>query len=115
MTYQKFFRWLLPALMAVILLSPLLYWLTGVGQAAQGLSADIVRLPDGTMMSSPKAESLHSLALPMRIERMFIYPLLLLAFQLSGGAVRLRQWLEQRVPLVSSGDGGIPRPFEVVC
>ncbi len=97
MKYQKFFWWLLLAVAAIILISPLIYWLTGVGQAAEGLSADILRQPDGTVVSSPKAEALHSLVLPMRIERMLIYPLLLLAFQLSGGSIALRRWLGQRI------------------
>ncbi|MCL4302484.1 MAG: M48 family metallopeptidase [Anaerolineae bacterium] len=91
----------------IILVSPLIYWFTGIGQAAAGLTADISRLPDGTLASSPKAEALHSLSLPMRIERMFIYPLLLLAFQFSGGSLALRRWLEGKIAGVQgSGDAG---------
>ena len=56
MKYQKFFWWLLLAVAAIILISPLIYWLTGVGQAAEGLPADILRQPDGTVVSSPKAK-----------------------------------------------------------
>jgi STE24 endopeptidase len=81
----------------VILLSPLAYWGTGVGQAAGRLSAEIARALDGTLVSSPKAEALHRLALPMRVERLLVYPLLLAAFQLSGGALALRRWLEGKV------------------
>jgi STE24 endopeptidase len=98
------YRWIFLALAALILISPLLYWLTGIGQAAAGLSAEISRLPDGTLVSSPKAEALHSLSLPIRIERMFIYPLLLLTFQFSGGALALRRWVEQRVLYKQAGE-----------
>ncbi|NJN94910.1 MAG: hypothetical protein HC875_12820 [Anaerolineales bacterium] len=68
------YRWLFLSLALVILISPLIYWSTGIGQAAGGLSAEISRLPDGTLLSSPKAEALHSLSLPMRLQRMLIYP-----------------------------------------
>jgi len=95
---QKIYRWLFLVLVAVILLSPLPYWLTGIGQSAHRLSAEITSLADGTLVSSPKAEARHSLMLPMRLERMVAYPLLLLAFQLSGGALVLRRWLEQETP-----------------
>ena len=97
MTHHRRYRWLLLSLALIILLSPLLYWSTGIGQAAAGLSAEISRQPDGTLLSSPKAEALHSLSLPMRLQRMLIYPLLLLAFQFSGGAVALRRWLEGKI------------------
>lgn len=99
---MKFYRWLFLTLVAIILLSPLLYWLTGLGQAAANLSAEIIRPPDGTLFSSPKAEVFHRLTLPMRIERLLIYPLLLLSFQFSGGSLALRRWLEKRVPTVLS-------------
>jgi len=98
---QRFFGWLFLALLLAILLSPIVYWLTGIGQSAQELAAEIGRQPDGTAFSSPKAEALHRLHLPMRIERMVIFPLLLLSFQFSGGAVALRRWLEQRVPVAN--------------
>ncbi len=97
MKFQRFFNWLSLSLVAIILISPLLYWFSGVGQAAPGLAAEITRLPDGSLISSPKAEALHSLLLPMRLQRLLIYPLLLLAFQFSGGAIGLRQWLERRL------------------
>ena len=102
MKFQRFFGWLSLILAAIILISPLLYWFTGVGQVAPGLPAEITRLPDGSLLSSPKAEALHSLLLPMRLQRLMIYPLLLLAFQFSGGAIALRQWLEQRLTRPSS-------------
>lgn len=91
------FRWLLLIVVAVILLSPLLYWSTGLGQNAAQLSVEITRQPDGTLVSSPKAGALHSLSLPMRIQRLLIYPLLLLAFYFSGGSLALRRWVEGRI------------------
>ena len=97
MKYQRLFGWLSLIIVAIILISPLFYWFTGIGQTAPELSAKITSLPDGTLVSSPKAEALHSLLLPMQLERLLIYPLLLLAFQFSGTAVALRQWLEQRL------------------
>lgn len=97
MNRSRYYRWLFLGLALLILVSPLIYGSTGIGQAAGGLSAEISRLPDGMLVSSPKAEALHSLSLPMRLQRMLIYPLLLLAFQFSGGAVALRQWLEGRI------------------
>ncbi|HXV97377.1 MAG TPA: hypothetical protein VEC93_03070, partial [Anaerolineae bacterium] len=94
---HRSYRWLFLLLALIILMSPLIYESTGIGQAAMGLPAEISRQPDGTLASSPKAEALHSLLLPMRIERMIIYPLLLISFQLSGGSLALRQWLERRI------------------
>jgi STE24 endopeptidase len=82
-------------LAVAILLSPLVYWLTGIGQSASQLSADITHAPDGRLVSSPKAVALHKLTLPIRIERLLIYPLLLIGFQLSGGALALRRWAER--------------------
>jgi STE24 endopeptidase len=97
LTRQQSFRWLFFVLLVVTLLSPLVYWSTGVGQAAGGLSAEVGRGPGGTLVSSPKAEALHRLTLPMRIERLLIYPLLLTCFQLGGGSLALRRWLDGRV------------------
>jgi len=97
MKRQNLFRWLFVLVLAAIILGPLPYWLTGIGQSAVELSAEISRAPDGTLVSSPKAEALHRLSLPMRIERLFVYPLLLLSFQLSGGALALRRYLEGRI------------------
>ena len=48
------------------------------------------------LQSSPKAEALHRLRLPMRLERLLIYPLLLFLMQYSGLAVKLRAWLTER-------------------
>lgn len=101
-TVHNFYRWLCLGLMVIILLGPVPYWLTGIGQAAGSLSAEIIRQPDGTLISSPKAEALHRLVLPQRIERMLLYPLLLLSFQLSGGAAALREWLEHRTSQMMS-------------
>lgn len=81
----------------IILISPLIYTATGIGQAASGLSAEIGRQPDGALTNSPKSEALHSLSLPMRVQRMLIYPLLLMTFQLSGEAIKLRNRLNTRV------------------
>lgn len=96
-------RWFFLAVVICLLFSPIFYWLTGIGQSAASLPADIVRLPDGTIASSAKAEALHRLTLPMRLELMFIYPLLLLGFQFSGGALALRRRLERRVEAVRPG------------
>jgi STE24 endopeptidase len=104
------YRWLFFFLALIILASPLIFWSTGVGQAAATLTAEISRLPDGTLVSSPKAEALHSLSLPIRIERMFLYPLLLLAFQFSGGSLALRRWLEGKIAGVQ-GSGGAGAKF----
>jgi hypothetical protein len=95
MKHQSRYRWLLVAVIAVILLGPLPYWLSGIGQSAAGLSAEITQRPDGTLISSPRAEALHSLGLPMGVERLFLYPLLLFCFQASGGALALRRWLDR--------------------
>jgi STE24 endopeptidase len=108
--FQQTQRWLLFSLIVIILISPLIYWYSGIGQAAAGLSAEITRLPDGILLSSPKAEALHSLSLPMRLQRMLIYPLLLLAFQFSGSAVALRRWLERSIP-GGQEDGGKISPL----
>jgi STE24 endopeptidase len=83
----------------VILISPLAYWLTGLGQAAAGLPASISYGLDGTLQSSPKAEALRILTLPISLERMLLYPLLLVAFQFSGLSVQLRQSIETRFDL----------------
>ena len=103
MKQHRPYLWLFLTVVVIILLSPLSYWSSGIGQAAAGLSAEISRQPDGTLISSPKAEALHSLSLPMRIERMLIYPLLLLSFQFSGGSLALRSWLERQVPIKMAG------------
>lgn len=87
---------LLSLTVVVILLSPLAFWLTGIGQAAPELRTSISYALDGTLQSSPKAEALRSLTLPIRLERMLLYPLLLLAFQFSGLSLRLRQIVEER-------------------
>lgn len=94
---ESIWKWFFFAILLIILLSPLAYWLTGIGQAAPGLSAEVRRGPDGMLLSSPKAEALHRLTLPMGVEQLLIYPLLLVAFQLSGGALALRRWLEGRI------------------
>ena len=100
MHHQKFWLYLFYFVIVLILLSPLLYWTTGIGQSANNLSAEISRNPDGMLVSSPKAEARHSLMMPMRIQRMIIYPLLLLAFQFSGVAITLRNRLEDLPVLV---------------
>jgi STE24 endopeptidase len=96
MKIQKLWRYICWALMLIILVSPFVYWSTGIGQSAADLSANIGRQPDGAPLSSPKAEAWHSLSLMIRLERLLIYPLLLLAFQFSGNAVTLRQRLETK-------------------
>ncbi len=101
-SHRALYRLLFLALIAVILLSPLAYWSTGIGQTAANLSADVVRQADGSLLNSPKAGARHSLLLPIRIQRMLMYPLLLLSFQLSGGAAALRRWTEAQVTALSS-------------
>lgn len=96
--HPHIFRQLCLALVLVILLGPVPYWLSGIGQTAATLPAQIGHQADGTPTSSPKAQALHRLTLPMRIQRMLIFPLLMLAFQLSGGSVALKRRLEQRIP-----------------
>jgi STE24 endopeptidase len=96
LTRQKAFLWLFFVLLVAALLSPLVYWSTGVGQAAGGLSAEVGHGPGGRLVSSPKAKALHGLTLPMRIERLLIYPLLLICFQLGGGSLALRRWLDRK-------------------
>ena len=108
--HHRLYRWLLLGLVAIILLSPIPYWLTGVGQSAPKLSAEIIHSADGALLSSPKAEARHSLTLPMNLERMVVYPLLLLAFQLSGGAVALRRWLESRIMRQAEPVSATPPP-----
>jgi STE24 endopeptidase len=89
-------RKLLFLTIALIILSPLVYFGTGIGQQAHTLSPEPVTLADGNLQSSPKAEALHSLNLPIRIERLLIYPVLLLLMQYSGLAVKLREWLTEK-------------------
>jgi STE24 endopeptidase len=97
MKTQNFWCWLFVLTLAFILLSPLAYWMTGIGQSAGELSAQVRHAADGTPLSSPRAEARHRLSLPMRIELLLIYPLLLISFQLSGGTLQLRRWLDERV------------------
>ncbi len=94
---KKLSFWLCIALIILIPLGPLPFWLTNIGQTAPTLSAELSHAPDGTLVSSPKAQARHSLALPMRLVRMMFYPLLMLSFQLSGGAVALRGRIEKYV------------------
>jgi STE24 endopeptidase len=120
LTRQKAFRGLFLVLLVATLLSPLVYWSTGVGQAAGGLSAEVGRGPDGTLASSPKAEALHRLTLPMRIERLLVYPLLLICFQLGGGSLALRRWLDRKAQGQGQARGqgqaqGLPLHGRVAC
>jgi len=116
LTHQKIWRWLFIVLLVAILFSPLVYWSTGIGQAAAGLSAEVGRGLNGILISSPKAEALHRLTLPMRIERLLVYPLLLICFQVSGGSVALRRWLDRKAQgrrqahsMVSNKEGPVGR------
>ncbi|MCB0213242.1 MAG: M48 family metallopeptidase [Anaerolineae bacterium] len=88
-------------MIVIIVISPLLYWLTDIGQTAGELGAAIIRQPDGTLISSPKAQAYHQLSLPMRLERMVVYPILLLAFYFSGMAVAVRQRIDAWVSINS--------------
>jgi len=82
--------------MVVIALSPLVYYATGIGQRAEGLSPALV-VADGQLDNSPKAQALHRLILPIRIESLLVYPLFLFLMQASGLAVRFRKELRERV------------------
>ncbi len=93
---KQFFRWVFIMTALIILVSPLVYWSTGLGQTAKDLSPRLIRQADGLPVSSPKAEALHTLSLPLRIQGLCLFPLLLLSFQLSGGALALRVWLEKK-------------------
>ncbi|MCB0166369.1 MAG: hypothetical protein KDI79_19215, partial [Anaerolineae bacterium] len=95
--HYKIWGWLFWVIIGVIVLSPIIFWATGIGQNADNLSAELTRQPDGALLSSPKAQAYHELMLPMRLERMLIYPLLLLSFQFSGGAITLRTFIENQV------------------
>jgi Zn-dependent protease with chaperone function len=86
-------RRLLYFTLVIILLSPLAYYATGIGQRGLSLSDEPIVQADGRLQSSPRAEALHSLSLPIRIELLLIYPILLFLLQYSGWAVRLRNWL----------------------
>lgn len=83
-------------IIALILLSPLAYYSAGIGQQARALSQEPLIADDGSLQSSPKAVALHKLTLPMRIERMLLYPALLMLLQFSGAALWFRGWLERR-------------------
>ncbi|MBN1994226.1 MAG: hypothetical protein JW953_16130 [Anaerolineae bacterium] len=89
-------RKLLFLTIVLIILSPLVYFGTGIGQRASTLSPAPVALAGGTLQSSPKAEALHSLSLSIRVERLLIYPILLFLMQYSGLAVKLRAWLTDK-------------------
>ncbi|MBN1220205.1 MAG: M48 family metalloprotease [Anaerolineae bacterium] len=89
-------RKLLFLTITLIILSPLVYFSTGIGQKAHTLSPEPVALANGTLQSSPKAEALHSLSLPIRVERLLVYPILLFLMQYSGLAVKLRAWLTEK-------------------
>lgn len=103
---QKIWKWVFWVAILLILVSPVAFWSTGIGQAASELSTEIGRQIDGTVTSSPKAEARHQLMFPMRLERMLIYPVLLLAFQLSGSAVAMRQRIERLLQT------RLPRPLQ---
>jgi STE24 endopeptidase len=109
LTHQRIWRWLFLVMLIVTLLSPLAYWSTGVGQVAGRLSAEVGHDSDGTLTSSPKAEALHGLTLPMRLERLLIYPLLMISLQLGGGSLALRRWLDRKA------QGRQPSPSVVPC
>ncbi len=93
---MKFFRILFFGLVILLLISPLFYWSSGLGQNAADLSTALIRHEDGSLSNSPKAEALHTLLRPMRIQRILLPPLLFLTFQLTGGAVAFRKWLDTK-------------------
>lgn len=91
------FRQLLYVTVVVIIFSPLVYFSTGIGQGAGQLSQTVIINAQGEMQTSPKAEALHTLRLPLRIQRLLIFPLFLFLLQYTGLAVRLRVWLQKQV------------------
>ena len=91
------FRKALYLTIALILLSPLAYYSTGIGQQARALSQEPLIAADGSLQSSPKAEALHRLTLPLRIEKLLLYPILLMLLQFSGAALWFRRWIERRL------------------
>ncbi len=93
MKIQNNTRTWLVAIIAIIMLSPWVYLATGIGQHAESLAA-AVAAANGALHNSPKAEALHALVLPLRIEELIIYPVLLLLLQFSGWAVRWRARIE---------------------
>ena len=93
----------------VIIFSPLIYYASGIGQRAEGLSKALVVLADGTVQSSPKAVARHSLALPLRVEQLLIYPIFLFLLQYSGLAVGVSTWLDRRVIQPSKSKPGFGR------
>ena len=106
--HHKIWAWIFWVTVGIILISPVIFWLTGIGQNAGSLSAELARQPDGVLLSSPKAQAYHQLMFPMRLERMLIYPLLLLSFQFSGGAVALRTFIEKQI------EAGLLSPFRKI-
>ncbi len=84
----------------IIFFSPIVYFSTGIGQHAAELSAKPIVAADGSLENSPKSEALHDLTLPIRVEKLVVYPLLLLLFQFSGASLKLRQWLDEKTKRV---------------
>ncbi|MEM7030407.1 MAG: M48 family metalloprotease [Chloroflexota bacterium] len=78
------------AISLLILISPLIFLGTGIGQEAIHLSDEVRIASDGSLQSSPKAVALHQLSVPIRISRLLSYPILLLLLQYSGLAVLMR-------------------------
>jgi STE24 endopeptidase len=97
MAYQTGFKILFITIIVLFACTPFIYRATGIGQQAASLSAEISRGADGQLQSSPKAEARHRLLLPMRIQSLVLFPLLLLAFYFSGYAAATRCWLETHV------------------
>lgn len=103
---QKPARWVLCLTIVVIVLSPLLYYGTGIGQKASMLNRESSVSTNGVVHNSPKSEALHSLKLPLEIEQILIYPLVMLLVHFSGMAVSLRTWLDGRwAPLLRKMPG----------
>lgn len=94
MIQKHWLRKLLYTLILLIVISPLFYLISGIGQQAEMLSAVPPQVADG-IESSPKAEALHQLALPLRLQLLLTYPLLLLLVQYSGLVVSIRHRLVQ--------------------
>ncbi len=87
---MKIDKLILGFVIALILLTPLPFYVSGLGQNALSFANELGKGGDGLPLSSPRAELWHQLVLPLRLWRLLLYPLLLWFFLRSGSALRLR-------------------------
>lgn len=84
----------LMAIVLILIISPLGYFASDIGQRAESLTAEPEVVAAGVWQNSPKAEALHALTLPIRVEKLILYPALLLLLQFSGLATGSRKRIE---------------------